>query len=196
MLKRKPFWGIVLIVVSVIVLISSGLGIYNLIRGPKSYKELSDVSSGGTYVQAEISIIFDIFMEETSDSGEVTGAYAVIPYGDEYYMLLYISAEYMDSARQVYEDTTSYLDGELDKLNNYFVVRGTIRAIYNDDLSEAYLQTMEGLEDYALGYVLEVGTVGYLPTGWVIALTALSAVCLASGVVLVVFSVRKKNKAV
>jgi len=195
MLKRKPFWGVVLIVISVIILISSGLGIYNLIRGPKSYEELGGVDSGGRYVQAEISIIFDIFMEETSERGEVTGAYAIIPYGDEYYMLLYIPAEYMDSAQQIFEDTTSYLDGELDKLGSYCVVRGTIRAINNDDLSEAYLDRMEGLEDYALGYVLEVGTVGYLPTGWVIALTAISTVCLVSGVVLVVFDLRKKKEA-
>lgn len=195
MLKRKLFWGIILIVVSIIILISSGLGIYNIISGPEIYEELDSVTSGGTYVQASIAAILDIFDEEISESGEVTGAYAVIPYGEEYFMVMHIPAEYLDSAQQVFENTAEYMDGNLDSLNNYFVVRGTIRAI-ESDLSEFYLESMSGLESYALGYVLEVGTVGYLPTGWVIALTALSVICLASGVVLIVFDLRKKNEAV
>lgn len=192
MLKRKIFWGAALIVLSVIVLISSGLGIYNIIIGPEDYGQMTDFSSGGAYVQAEISVILDIFAEEKDESGQVVGAYAVIPYGEEYYMAMYIPEKYLESARKVYANTTDYMDGKLETLNDYFVVTGTIRAV-EGDLSEPYTNSMEGLEDYALGYVLEVGAAGYLPTGWVIVLTGISALCFVSGILIIAFDIKRKS---
>ena len=186
----------------------SGFGIFKMLGTPKSlaadYSDMSyDVAGSGEpepvktgaqvgdYVQHEVNLILKNFAEGTR-GGAVRERYAVVPVQGKLVAFRF-PQRWLESEQAIVDATQDLLNGAAQYIDKYIVVRGTVQTMPEDVASELYSwfadnqewMTQAGLisseQDAAASladYMVSVDSVGKLPIGAVIGLTAAAGLCL------------------
>ncbi|HHU22607.1 MAG TPA: hypothetical protein GXZ52_04205 [Clostridiales bacterium] len=191
--------GLVALLVAIFLLIATNFAFIDILRGPEKLGPISQ-EDPGSYVSAEVSLIMDFYAEDYSSLRDsVTGWYAIVPHEGQLFTIL-LTPRYFESAGLVIDDTYSYLNRLINRIDKYFVVNGTLDNL--DPKAQAMLYDWFSLNkgwmaeagiigevtDYShilSPYVLCVDTVGSLPAVWAFALTGAALLCLVY--VLIIF---------
>ena len=193
---------------ALVLLAVSGFGIFKMLGTPKSltvdYSDLSyDVEGSaepepantgaqvGDYVEHEVNLILKNFAEGTR-GGTVRERYAVVPVQGKLVAFRF-PQRWLESEQAVVDATQDLLNGVGQYIDKYIVVRGTVQALPEAVSGELYSwfadnqQWMQqgGLisseQDAAASladYMVSVDSVGKMPIGAVVGLTAAAALCL------------------
>ena len=196
------------LVAAVVLLAVSGFGIFKMLGTPKSltvdYSDLSyDVEGSaepepantgaqvGDYVEHEVNLILKNFAEGTR-GGTVRERYAVVPVQGKLVAFRF-PQRWLASEQAIVDATQELLNGTAQYIDKYIVVRGTVQQLPEDVSGELYSwfadnqQWMQqgGLisseQDAAASladYMVSVDSVGKMPIGAVVGLTAAAALCL------------------
>ncbi len=193
---------------ALVLLAVSGFGIFKMLGTPKSltadYSDMSydvegsaepePVKTGaqvGDYVEHEVNLILKNFAEGTR-GGTVRERYAVVPVQGKLVAFRF-PQRWLASEQAIVDATQELLNGTAQYIDKYIVVRGTVQQLPEDVSGELYSwfadnqQWMQqgGLisseQDAAASladYMVSVDSVGRLPLGAVVGLTAAAALCL------------------
>jgi hypothetical protein len=186
-----------------------GAAVFDSLGSPKELETVSEENIGD-YVSQEVYFILDYYAEEgNSSGGDASGRYAVVPQGGMLVTYL-IPDRYFDSMDTVLNDTYAWLNGEIDSLDKYFIVNGTVDRLdstteglfyewfnqSHDWMADAGL--IDASEDYAnylSPYIIKVGYIGAYPAILAYVLSAFALFCLVYFVIGVYLSITRKQKA-
>ena len=194
--KRAKSGIIITIVALVIILVIGGNSFIKLIQGPADIYSLPVEDLKGSFVNAELYAIIDMFAEyteETDGRETVKERCYIIPIGQEEYIGVNIPKDDFNDASKICDETFAYLMGERAELSTTMQVTGNINNM-KGEIKQFYYEwfqdsgylgdnlSIEEIEKYALPYILEVDYVGWFHYGTVsvfILLGAIFFVCLA-----------------
>ena len=206
--KKATTRLIAALLAALVLLAVSGFGIFKMLGTPKSltvdYSDLSyDVEGSaepepektgaqvGDFVEHEVNLILKNFAEGTR-GGTVRERYAVVPVQGKLVAFRF-PQRWLASEQAIVDATQELLNGTAQYIDKYIVVRGTVQQLPEDVSGELYSwfadnqQWMQqgGLisseQDAAASladYMVSVDSVGKMPIGAVVGLTAAAALCL------------------
>ena len=186
----------------------SGFGIFKMLGTPGSltadYSDMSfdvegsaepePVKTGaqvGDFVEHEVNLILKNFAEGTR-GGTVRERYAVVPVQGKLVAFRF-PQRWLESEQAVVDATQDLLNGVGQYIDKYIVVRGTVQALpeaVSGELYSWFADNQEWMQQGGLisseqdaaaslaDYMVSVDTVGKLPFGAVIGLTAAAGLCL------------------
>lgn len=190
--KRARTGIIINVVLLVILLAVTGNSLLKMIQGPVDLYSLSAKDLKGSYVDAELYAIVDLFAEytEKSKSGieTVTQQYFIIPVGESEYIGVMVPQRDLTMANRICDETFEYVMGDRAELTTTMPVRGTINKM-KDEVEKYFYEwfeesqflgtdDVEEIKQYALPYILEVDHIGWLHEVWVY-------ICIAAGIVFI-----------
>ena len=193
---------------ALVLLAVSGFGIFKMLGTPKSltadYSDMSydvegsaepePVKTGaqvGDYVQHEVNLILKNFAEGTR-GGTVRERYAVVPVQGKLVAFRF-PQRWLESEQAIVDATQELLNGTAQYIDKYVVVRGTVQQLPEDVSGELYSWFADNQQWMQQGglisseqdaaatladYMVSVDSVGKLPIGAVVGLTAAAGVCL------------------
>ena len=206
--KKATTRLIAALLAALVLLAVSGFGIFKMLGTPRSlmadYTDMSydvegsaepePVKTGaqvGDYVQHEVNLILKNFAEGTR-GGAVRERYAVVPVQGKLVAFRF-PQRWLASEQAIVDATQELLNGAAQYIDKYIVVRGTVQTMPEDVAGELYSwfadnqewMTQAGLisseQDAAASladYMVSVDSVGKLPIGAVVGLTAAAGLCL------------------
>ena len=206
--KKATTRLIAALLAALVLLAVSGFGIFKMLGTPQSltvdYSDLSyDVEGSaepepektgaqvGDYVQHEVNLILKNFAEGTR-GGTVRERYAVVPVQGKLVAFRF-PQRWLESEQAVVDATQDLLNGVGQYIDKYIVVRGTVQALpeaVSGELYSWFADNQEWMQQGGLisseqdaaaslaDYMVSVDTVGKLPFGAVIGLTAAAGLCL------------------
>lgn len=168
---KKSIPGLLLFVIAAAALLffSKCYGVFGMLS-PKTFSELTPETLNGAFVDDDVPVIYDYYLEEVkTKNGRTVGTVSrqyIIDLDDElYYMGLYAHDGAMKDANEMMQACEKALNGELDPAElPVYHVRGMIRAMTEEDLGY-YREYTDGLDmdEYFLPYYLEVEYINGLP---------------------------------
>ena len=193
---------------ALVLLAVSGFGIFKMLGTPGSltadYSDMSydvegsaepePVKTGaqvGDFVEHEVNLILKNFAEGTR-GGTVRERYAVVPVQGKLVAFRF-PQRWLESEQAVVDATQDLLNGVGQYIDKYIVVRGTVQALpeaVSGELYSWFADNQEWMQQGGLisseldaaaslaDYMVSVDTVGKLPFGAVIGLTAAAGLCL------------------
>ncbi|MEG0036411.1 MAG: DUF6709 family protein, partial [Oscillospiraceae bacterium] len=169
----------------------TGFAVIDLLKGAKEVDTVQDEAKG-TFVKRDIYAILGFYGEDATAPGEVTGRYALVPMGENF-VTVHFTQRYLDSADAICNETTSYVNGELQMLDKYVVVQGEVASLDEKtsglmyewfELNRAQLVATGVIADtndaarYLSDTVLEVDTINGMSQTLALILTGLAALLL------------------
>ena len=203
---RKAVTRLVAALLAAVVLLAvSGFGIFKMLGTPKNLMadSLSMPAAEGSaeaepsgaqvgdFVQHEVNLILKNFAEGTR-GGTVRERYAVVPVQGKLVAFRF-PQRWLESEQAVVDATQDLLNGVGQYIDKYIVVRGTVQALpeaVSGELYSWFADNQEWMQQGGLisseqdaaaslaDYMVSVDTVGKLPFGAVIGLTAAAGLCL------------------
>ena len=144
--KRAKSGIIITIVALVIILVIGGNSFIKLIQGPADIYSLPVEDLKGSYVDAELYAIVDLFAEytEKSKSGieTVTQQYFIIPVGESEYIGVMVPQRDLTMANRICDETFEYVMGDRAELTTTMPVRGTINKM-KDEVEKYFYERFE-----------------------------------------------------
>ena len=206
--KKATTRLIAALLAALVLLAVSGFGIFKMLGTPKSltadYSDMSydvegsaepePVKTGaqvGDFVEHEVNLILKNFAEGTR-GGTVRERYAVVPVQGKLVAFRF-PQRWLESEQAVVDATQDLLNGVGQEIDKYIVVRGTVQALpeaVSGELYSWFADNQEWMQQGGLisseqdaaaslaDYMVSVDTVGKLPFGAVIGLTAAAGLCL------------------
>lgn len=206
--RVKKAWTrlIAALLAAVVLLAVSGFGVFKMLGTPKSlvsddmsmlYAEGSaeeEAPAGpqlGDYVQHEVNLIMKNFAEGYRGD-TVRERYAVVPVQGKLVAFRF-PQRWLESEQAIVDATQELLNGTAQYIDKYIVVRGTVQAMPESVSGELYswfADNQEWMQQAGLisaeqdasaslaDYMVSVDSVGRLPIGAVIGLTAAAGLCL------------------
>ena len=206
--KKATTRLIAALVAALVLLAVSGFGIFKMLGTPGSltadYSDMSydvegsaepePVKTGaqvGDFVEHEVNLILKNFAEGTR-GGTVRERYAVVPVQGKLVAFRF-PQRWLESEQAVVDATQDLLNGVGQYIDKYIVVRGTVQALpeaVSGELYSWFADNQEWMQQGGLisseqdaaaslaDYMVSVDTVGKLPFGAVIGLTAAAGLCL------------------
>ena len=206
--KKATTRLIAALLAALVLLAVSGFGIFKMLGTPKSltadYSDMSydvegsaepePVKTGaqvGDYVQHEVNLILKNFAEGTR-GGTVRERYAVVPVQGKLVAFRF-PQRWLESEQAIVDATQELLNGTAQYIDKYVVVRGTVQQLPEDVSGELYSWFADNQQWMQQGglisseqdaaatladYMVSVDSVGKLPIGAVVGLTAAAGVCL------------------
>ena len=206
--KKATTRLIAALLAALVLLAVSGFGIFKMLGTPKSltadYSDMSydvegsaepePVKTGaqvGDFVEHEVNLILKNFAEGTR-GGTVRERYAVVPVQGKLVAFRF-PQRWLESEQAVVDATQDLLNGVGQYIDKYIVVRGTVQALpeaVSGELYSWFADNQEWMQQGGLisseqdaaaslaDYMVSVDTVGKLPFGAVIGLTAAAGLCL------------------
>ena len=206
--KKATTRLIAALLAAVVLLAVSGFGIFKMLGTPKSlmadYSDMSydvegsaepePVKTGaqvGDFVEHEVNLILKNFAEGTR-GGTVRERYAVVPVQGKLVAFRF-PQRWLESEQAVVDATQDLLNGVGQYIDKYIVVRGTVQALpeaVSGELYSWFADNQEWMQQGGLisseqdaaaslaDYMVSVDTVGKLPFGAVVGLTAAAGLCL------------------
>ncbi|MBQ3262505.1 MAG: hypothetical protein IJH52_04965 [Oscillospiraceae bacterium] len=194
------------LIAAVVLLAVSGFGIFKMLGTPKSLtsdslsmlaaegsaeEEAPTGAQLGDYVEHEVNLIMKNFAEGTRGD-TVRERYGVVPV-DGKLVAFRFPQRWLESEQAIVDATQELLNGTAQYIDKYIVVRGTVQAMPEDVSGELYswfADNQEWMQQAGLisseqdaaaslaDYMVSVDSVGKLPVGAVVGLTAAAGVCL------------------
>ena len=193
------------LVAAVVLLAVSGFGIFKMLGTPKSLlsdnmsmlpaegsvEEEAPAAQVGDYVEHEVYLILKNFAEGYRGD-TVTERYGVVPV-DGKLVAFRFPQRWLESEQAIVDATQDLLNGVAQYIDKYIIVRGTVQALPEDVSSELYSWFADNQEWMQQGglisseqdaaasladYMVAVDTVGKMPIGAVVGLTAAAGLCL------------------
>jgi hypothetical protein len=193
---------------ALVLLAVSGFGIFKMLGTPKSltadYSDMSydvegsaepePVKTGaqvGDYVEHEVNLILKNFAEGTR-GGTVRERYAVVPVQGKLVAFRF-PQRWFASEQAIVDATQELLNGAAQYIDKYIVVRGTVQQLPEDVSGELYswfadnqawmqqgglISSEQDAAASLADYMVSVDSVGKLPIGAVVGLTAAAGLCL------------------
>ena len=168
---KKSIPGLLLFVIAAAALLffTKCYGVFGMLS-PKTFSELTPETLNGAFVDDDVPVIYDYYLEEVrTKNGRTVGTVSrqyIIDLDDElYYMGLYAHDGAMKDANEMMQACEKALNGELDPAElPVYHVRGMIRAMTEEDLGY-YREYTDGLDmdEYFLPYYLEVEYINGFP---------------------------------
>ena len=206
--KKATTRLIAALLAALVLLAVSGFGIFKMLGTPGSltadYSDMSydvegsaepePVKTGaqvGDFVEHEVNLILKNFAEGTR-GGTVRERYAVVPVQGKLVAFRF-PQRWLESEQAVVDATQDLLNGVGQYIDKYIVVRGTVQALpeaVSGELYSWFADNQEWMQQGGLisseqdaaaslaDYMVSVDTVGKLPFGAVIGLTAAAGLCL------------------
>lgn len=206
--KKATTRLIAALLAALVLLAVSGFGIFKMLGTPKSltadYSDMSydvegsaepePVKTGaqvGDFVEHEVNLILKNFAEGTR-GGTVRERYAVVPVQGKLVAFRF-PQRWLESEQAIVDATQDLLNGVGQYIDKYIVVRGTVQALpeaVSGELYSWFADNQEWMQQGGLisseqdaaaslaDYMVSVDTVGKLPFGAVIGLTAAAGLCL------------------
>ena len=206
--KKATTRLIAALLAALVLLAVSGFGIFKMLGTPGSltadYSDMSydvegsaepePVKTGaqvGDFVEHEVNLILKNFAEGTR-GGTVRERYAVVPVQGKLVAFRF-PQRWLESEQAVVDATQDLLTGVGQYIDKYIVVRGTVQALpeaVSGELYSWFADNQEWMQQGGLisseldaaaslaDYMVSVDTVGKLPFGAVIGLTAAAGLCL------------------
>lgn len=206
--KKATTRLIAALLAALVLLAVSGFGIFKMLGTPGSltadYSDMSfdvegsaepePVKTGaqvGDFVEHEVNLILKNFAEGTR-GGTVRERYAVVPVQGKLVAFRF-PQRWLESEQAIVDATQDLLNGVGQYIDKYIVVRGTVQALpeaVSGELYSWFADNQEWMQQGGLisseqdaaaslaDYMVSVDTVGKLPFGAVIGLTAAAGLCL------------------
>ena len=206
--KKATTRLIAALLAALVLLAVSGFGIFKMLGTPKSltadYSDMSydvegsaepePVKTGaqvGDFVEHEVNLILKNFAEGTR-GGTVRERYAVVPVQGKLVAFRF-PQRWLESEQTIVDATQDLLNGVGQYIDKYIVVRGTVQALpeaVSGELYSWFADNQEWMQQGGLisseqdaaaslaDYMVSVDTVGKLPFGAVVGLTAAAGLCL------------------
>ena len=206
--KKATTRLIAALLAALVLLAVSGFGIFKMLGTPKSltadYSDMSydvegsaepePVKTGaqvGDFVEHEVNLILKNFAEGTR-GGTVRERYAVVPVQGKLVAFRF-PQRWLESEQAIVDATQDLLNGVGQYIDKYIVVRGTVQALpeaVSGELYSWFADNQEWMQQGGLisseqdaaaslaDYMVSVDTVGKLPFGAVVGLTAAAGLCL------------------
>ena len=206
--KKATIRLVAALLAALVLLAVSGFGVFKMLGTPKSlmadYSGLSyDVEGSaepepektgaqvGDYVEHEVNLILKNFAEGTR-GGTVRERYAVVPVQGKLVAFRF-PQRWLESEQAIVDATQELLNGTAQYIDKYVVVRGTVQQLPEDVSGELYSWFADNQQWMQQGglisseqdaaatladYMVSVDSVGKLPIGAVVGLTAAAGVCL------------------
>lgn len=206
--KKATTRLIAALLAALVLLAVSCFGIFKMLGTPKSltadYSDMSydvegsaepePVKTGaqvGDFVEHEVNLILKNFAEGTR-GGTVRERYAVVPVQGKLVAFRF-PQRWLESEQAVVDATQDLLNGVGQYIDKYIVVRGTVQALpeaVSGELYSWFADNQEWMQQGGLisseqdaaaslaDYMVSVDTVGKLPFGAVVGLTAAAGLCL------------------
>ena len=206
--RVKKAWTrlIAALIAAVVLLAVSGFGVFKMLGTPKSL--MSDDTSmlaaegsaeeeapvgaqNGDYVEHEVFLILKNFAEGYRGD-TVRERYGVVPVNGKLVAFRF-PQRWLESEQAIVDATQELLNGTAQYIDKYIVVRGTVQALPEDVSGELYswfADNQEWMQQAGLisaeqdaaaslaDYMVAVDSVGKLPAGAVVGLTAAAGLCL------------------
>ena len=206
--KKATIRLVAALLAALVLLAVSGLGVFKMLGTPQSlmadYSGLSyDVEGSaepepektgaqvGDYVEHEVNLILKNFAEGTR-GGTVRERYAVVPVQGKLVAFRF-PQRWFASEQAIVDATQELLNGAAQYIDKYIVVRGTVQQLPEDVSGELYswfadnqawmqqgglISSEQDAAASLADYMVSVDSVGKLPIGAVVGLTAAAGLCL------------------
>ena len=206
--KKATTRLIAALLAALVLLAVSGFGIFKMLGTPGSltadYSDMSyDVEGSaepepektgaqvGDYVEHEVNLILKNFAEGTR-GGTVRERYAVVPVQGKLVAFRF-PQRWFASEQAIVDATQELLNGAAQYIDKYIVVRGTVQQLPEDVSGELYswfadnqawmqqgglISSEQDAAASLADYMVSVDSVGKLPIGAVVGLTAAAGLCL------------------
>lgn len=164
--------------VMIIILIVFGSDFIKIIKGPVELSSLSPDEILNKYVEFDVEMILDGFVEtynENEDGKQTsTDMHYIIPLNPEMFIALHVGSGEFDTAEELLNDTYNYyfantsseppttwrVKGAINKLEGEYL------EYYNTYLLDTFGLTQEEIDTYTMPYVLEVDYIGKYNSGF------------------------------
>lgn len=162
----------VIIGVMILILIVFGSNFIKIIKGPVELSSLSPDEMLNAYVEFDVDMIMDSFVEtyNESENGKQTSTdmHYIIPLNQEKYFALHVGIGDLYTAEELLNDTYDYYFANTSsEPPTTWRVKGTINKLedkylsyYNSYLFETAGFTQEEIDTYTMPYVLDVDYIG------------------------------------
>ena len=205
--RVKKAWTrfIAALLAAVVLLAVSGFGVFKMLGTPKSLmttdfstlhpegsaEEEPVGAQNGDYVEHEVFLILKNFAEGYRGD-TVRERYGVVPV-DGKLVAFRFPQRWLESEQAIVDATQELLNGTAQYIDQYIVVRGTVQAMPESVSGELYswfadnqewmqqaglISTEQDAAASLADYMVAVDTVGKLPAGAVVGLTAAAGLCL------------------
>lgn len=163
--------------IMILILIVFGANFIKLVKGPVELSSLSLDEIPNAYVEFDVDMILDSFVETYNESEDgkqtSTDMHYIIPLNEEMYFTLHVGSGEFDTAEELLIDTYDYYftDASSEPPTTWRV-KGTINKLegeyleyYNTYLLETAGFTQEEIDTYTMPYVLDVDYIGKYNSG-------------------------------
>ncbi len=189
-IKKKLIPFVIFTAIAVAVFIVSGVwGIFQTLS-PKTLAELTPETAEGAYVEDDIYFLYGDFIEverykDNRPTGTITARYYLVDFDDEtYYMALCVHQEDLPEAEAMMDACNDYMNYVTDDPPSPLHVKGTVRAMDEDELSYYYdaVDSDPEITEAMLPVCLDMGRVRGLSGPTVVLYLLITLACLAAGV--------------
>ncbi len=160
------------LVAAAIMLAITGFAPITLLKGPQETEAIQS-NEFGDFVCRDIYAILGFYADEKDKSSETSGRYAAVPMNGEL-VSVHFTERYLEAAGAVCDNTYDFINGNVEKLDKYVVVEGTVEEIGEDASALMYdwfgtnkaqlvemkmIADTDDYSDHLSDYLLEVDTV-------------------------------------